>query len=309
MATTYDTVDRTSVLQQIDDALKSRNHWELKQALYDTINARRSLDCSVPEESALFNQLYQSIGDLKYALEEDKKGSQNKITMLTHQAEQALERNTMGALVAAKQEVKRYLDNGCPENVKASLSSLKKDLISAMDAINDATAFALIERFNAQTKETWEAIDDQNLLRASDRLSVLKRTASQITDPKPFMRFAIDRAEKESGGWEEITGETLKSFAETQRALSDLAMETGKEHTNKAKELASRLEANLQNGNTGAASDALEQLRLASNAAGLAYHLGSIEKRDDFLADAESRLAPKKVEHFKRRLNKLFRRL
>lgn len=311
MATAQTKIDIESLFGQTDAALVSQEQNELKTALFTAVETRRSLDTSIPEEETLFYQLYGIIGDLKAALQGLRAPEDNKVSTLTEQAEQALETQTIPALVAAKRQIEEYLGNGYPPKSRSSLQRLSKRLTSAMKALNDAAAEGLLRQFNTHSKEIWKAIDDKNLQQASARLTALLEVASQITDPKPFMRFAIGRVEKKNGGWEGISAEALKSFKETQGAFNALVAENGKEHQKQANALKSRFEASLETGNIGAALSALRELKNPVNAAGLAVCLSSNENRDDFLAKAEERLkAAMQKAHFgrRRRLKRVFNR-
>ena len=226
---------------------------------------------------------------------------------LTQQAERALETNTIPALVAAKDRLKEALRNGCPSGSRGSLRRLSKRLTSAMDTCNDAAARELLTQFNTLSAQVRDAVDAKNLPQASAGFKQLMKVTLQITKPKPFMKYAIGRVEAEKGGWEGAVDETMESIGSTQGDFNGLEMEVGKAYQQGAKALASRLQACIETGNTGAALNALLQLREPTNTAGLAAHLGSSERSIAFIADAAAWLKPRQRAHFELKVRRASR--
>ena len=299
MAATQTETNIESLFKQIDAALVSREHDELKTTLFTAVKTRRSLE--LPADNDLYRKLYTSIGDLKFALSEARQAEVKEVATPTQQAHQALQKSTIPALVAAKRQLREALANGCSSGTKQALKKLSRRLTSAIDALNDAAARALIEQFNTQSQQVWDAVDAKELLRASVGFNQLERIALQILKPQTFMQYTIDRIEAGNGGWEAVSQATEKSVTETKKLVCAFEMEAGKVYAKAAHALATRLDACIANENIGGARSAFRQLSEPNNAAGLATYL---DDKDKYMADAGVWLRTKESERFNQQKRK-----
>lgn len=296
-------VDVDSLVVLANRVLRLNTWDELQEAAKTLIEAKRKLNGGDPDFRKDYGVLYNYIGCLKEAMGdlEAEDGDQIDITALVEDAEEALMKNSVPALVGVRRNLQQAMDRAKAPTYQRRLRRLIRGLNEALDKLNDEQARGLIRRFNELSCQVWEAVDRNGYLTVLVQHGSLFKVAGQIIGAKPYLRFAVDRVEKAAGGWKTICEQVVQSVKSTQGLVSDLEMEVGKLHLMAAKALVSRFEACMSNGNVGGVSAALRDLSSTHNAAGLAAFLGSTAERDRFMESARRRLSPLMAKHLSRK--------
>jgi len=304
-------VDVDSLVGLANRALRLNTWDELQKAARTLIEAKRKLDGKDLDFPGDHRILYDHIGRLQEAMGdlEAEDGDRIDITALVEDAEEALMKNSVPALVGVRKSLQQAIDRAKAPTYQRRLRRLIRGLNEALDKLNDEQARRLLRQFNEYSLQVWDAVDGVDCFTVSALHRSLLETAQQITGAKPCLRFAIDRVEKATGGWKTICEQVSQSIANTRSMMDGLETEVGKLHLVKAKELASRFEACMDNGNVGGALAALRELASVRNAAGLASHLGSTAECDRFMENARRRLSPLAAKHLLRKVRRLAARL
>ena len=292
-------VDVDSFIGLANRALRLNTWDELQEAARTLIEAKRKLNGKDPDFPGDHRILYDHIGRLQEAMGdlEAEDGDRIDIAALMEDAEEALQKNSVPALVGVKKSLQQAMNRAKAPTYQRRLRRLIRELNEALDKLNDEQARRLLRQFNEYSLQVWDAVDGADCSAVSALHRSLLDTAQQITGAKPCLRFAIDRVEKATGGWKTICEQVSRSTASTRSMVDSLETEVGKLHLMAAKALVSRFEACMSNGNAGGASAALRDLLSTHNAAGLACHFGSTAERDRFMESARRRLSPLLAKH------------
>lgn len=304
-------VDVDSLVGLANRALRLNTWDELQEAAKTLIEAKRKLNGKDPDFSGNHRTLYDHIGRLQEARGdlEAEDGDRIDITALVEDAEEALMKNSVPALVGARKSLQQAIDRAKAPTYQRRLRRLIRGLNEALDKLDDEQARRLLRQFNEYSLQVWDAVDGADCSTVSALHRSLLETAQKITGAKSCLRFAIDRAEKATGGWKAICEQVSRSIASTRSMVDSLETEVGKLHLMAAKALVSRFEACMRNGNVGGVSAALRDLSNTHNAAGLAAFLGSTAERDRFMESARRRLSPLMAKHSLRKMRRVLTKL
>lgn len=229
------------------------------------------------------------------------------LTDLECEAVLAVVAGSVPTLLQARQrllEVKRDLP------AKHPCKTLLFDLVGCIDQAirnaNDRRASQLLSDLDMALGEVDGVIQLGDIALARKLLHY--RVSFLLDQITRIPEYIIDAIERVKGDVYDHVHDTYRDrIATAEHRLTAREIEIGQEQAVLAKELRTRFEANIKNGNVNAARRILQQMEGKHHAATLA-HFGSVEKRVQFFAEKQRELERALAEIRVRQANKKQRR-